>query len=151
MVTLVPKNDASQNQVHLTRQEPYDWPASHRTNTCFWLEKARHTWFCLLFLAFICFWRILSQSETIHSCPDTYPASSHCNGLIYCNTYIRGLFGYTYTWGLLPFYTFWLLLLAEMVWITADLTNLDFSPLVFVCYTMWLLRTSYIAIGIYSE
>ena len=38
-----------------------------------------------------------------------------------------------------------LLLLAEMVWITADQShiNLDFSPVRML--TMWLLRTSYIA------
>ena len=51
-------------KVQITRQEPCNWPASHRT--CFWLEKARCTWFCLLCLAFNCFWRILSQSGAMH-------------------------------------------------------------------------------------
>ena len=38
---------------------------SHRT--CFWLEKARYTWFCLLCLLidFNRFWRFLSQSHTL--------------------------------------------------------------------------------------
>ena len=46
---------------------------------------------------------------------------------------------------LFPFFTYRLLLLAEMVGYTADQSqiNLDFCP---VCMlTMWLLRTSYIA------
>ena len=40
LVTLVPKTSTFYNQVQITRQEPYDWPASHRT--CFWLEKQVH-------------------------------------------------------------------------------------------------------------
>ena len=94
------------------------------------------------------YWQKVNQSPTTQTKPyntDTYPATSYSNGLIYGYTYVRGLFGYTHTRyiirGLFPFYTYRLLLLAEMVWITADQSqiNLDFSP-VFVCYTMWLLR-----------
>ena len=41
------KNRYIQNQVRITRQEPCDWPAAHRTR--FWLPMARYTWCCLLF------------------------------------------------------------------------------------------------------
>ena len=130
----MPKTGTFKNQVQITRQEPCDWPAAHRT--CFWLEKARYTWFCLLCLAFNCFWRIVSQSEAIHLCPDTYPTTSHSNGLIY---------GYTYEVSSRFTRTYRLLMLAEKIWITADQSqiNLDSSPVRML--TMWLLRTLYIA------
>ena len=53
LVTFMPKTGTLQNQLQITRQEPCDWSASHRT--CFWLKKARYTWFCLLRVAFNCF------------------------------------------------------------------------------------------------
>ena len=55
--------------------------------------------------------------------PDTYHTTSDSNGLIY---------GYTYEVSshFARIYTYRLLLLAEMVWITADQSqiNIDFSP-----------------------
>ena len=63
LVTLVPKTGTFQNQAQITRKEPCDWPASHRT--CFWLEKVRYTWFCLLCLVFNCFCRFFSQRPYI--------------------------------------------------------------------------------------
>ena len=85
LVPLVPKTGTFQNQVQITRPEPCDWLASHRT--CFWLEKARYTWFCLLCLAFNCFGGILSRPEAIHWFPDTYHTTSDSNGLTYGYTY----------------------------------------------------------------
>ena len=105
------------------RPGPCGWPASHRT--CFRIEKARYTWFRLRCLAFNCFWRISSQSEAIHYCPYTYHTTSQSNGLIYgytseVSSYFAPIYRYTYR----------LLLLAEMVRITADQSqiNLDFTP-----------------------
>ena len=94
----LPKHGTLQNDVQITRQEPCDWPASHRT--CFWLDKARYTWFCLLCIAFKCFWRILSQSEAIRYGPNTYHTTSH-SILNWCTAtrVIRGLFSFdTFTY-----------------------------------------------------
>ena len=64
LVILMPKTGTFQNQVQITRQDPCDWPASHRTY--FLLEIVRCTWFCLLCLAFNCFWQMLSELEAMH-------------------------------------------------------------------------------------
>ena len=47
LVTLVSKKVILKPSANRT-PGPCDWPASHRIYTCFWVEKVRCTWFCLL-------------------------------------------------------------------------------------------------------
>ena len=51
----------------------------HIVCTCFWLEKARYIWFCLLCLAFNCFWWIgIDNGRSISNC-SRFQSCSYAN------------------------------------------------------------------------
>ena len=136
LVTLAPKTGKLWNQVQITRQEPCDWPASHRT--CFGLRKPGTPGFVYFVAAFNCFWRILSQRPYISA-----------RTRIIRRLTVMDWYTATYTYEVSFHFTrtYRLLLIGEMVWIMAGQSPffLDFSPVRMLMNQMWLLPTSYIA------